>query len=311
MNNVILSPSEESAVRTQNNKEDSSLALRMTDDNVTVDDILREARITVDMVDARMLLCHSLGVRREYLATHPDRLLTETEATHFNTLVARRASGEPVAYLVGSREFYGRDFSVTPAVLIPRPETELLVDLALARMPQRGRCEALDLGTGSGAIAITLACERPAARIFAVDASQAALDVASGNASSLLGSGWASRLTLLHGDWYGPLIGRRFDVIVANPPYVEAGDPHLAQGDLRFEPAAALTPGGDGLGALRVIVAGAPAHLVPGGWLICEHGYDQAAEIQALFRAAGLNDVTTVPDLAGIPRATLGRRAMD
>jgi release factor glutamine methyltransferase len=267
------------------------------------------ARTQIDAVDARLLLGHALGVSREYLATHPDRILTAEEAALFEALVARRIEGEPIAYLIGRREFYGRQFHVTPAVLIPRPETELLVEAALERMPQHALVNVLDLGTGSGAVAVTLACERLQVRLYGVDASQSALDLAFRNASSHLGSGWASRTTLVLGDWYAPFADRRFHLIVANPPYVAEGDVHLAQGDVRFEPRQALVSGADGLAALRVIVAGAPAHLASGGWLICEHGYDQAEAVATLFRDAGFTDIFCRDDLAGIPRITGGRLA--
>ena len=280
----------------------------MTHEEMTIVKALSEARTSIDLVDARILLSHALQTSKEYLAAHPDRPLTADEAGRFRALVGRRVEGEPIAYLIGTREFYGRPFEVTPTTLIPRPETELLVELALERIAIDRPADILDLGTGSGAIAITLVCERPSARVSAIDASKAALDVASGNARRLIGTQWASRLTLLQGDWYMPVAGRRFHLIVANPPYVAAGDPHLAEGDLRFEPAEALTPGGDGLHALSAIAAGASSHLHPGGWLICEHGYDQAEHVRALFVAQGLTQIATAPDLAGIPRATLGKR---
>ena len=281
--------------------------LRMTQQQMNIREALLEARTSIDPVDARILLGHTLNAPKEHLATHPDRLLTNDEAARFRALVDRRANGEPVAYLTGRREFYGRDFDVTPAVLIPRPETELLVDVALQRMPADHSCRVLDLGTGNGAIAITLACERPQAMVTAVDAAQAALDLASRNARRLIGEHWASRLTLLHGDWYRPVAGQRFHLIVANPPYVAEDDPHLDQGDLRFEPRAALTPGGDGLAALHEIIRGAGQHLRPGGWLLCEHGYDQGHPVRTLFQAAGLVNVYVKEDLARLPRVASGQ----
>ena len=280
----------------------------MTQQQMKIREALLEARTSIDPVDARILISHALQTSKEYLAAHPDHPLTADEADRFLALVGRRAAGEPIAYLIGMREFYGRPFEVTPSVLIPRPETELLVELALERIAVDRPADILDLGTGSGAIAITLACERPGARVSAIDASKAALDVASSNACRLIGTQWASRLTLLQGDWYMPVARRRFHLIVANPPYIADGDPHLAEGDLRFEPVDALTPGGDGLDALSAIAAGASSHILPGGWLICEHGYDQAERVRALFVAEGLTQIASAPDLAGIPRATVGKR---
>jgi len=268
----------------------------------TIHASLQEAEDTIGKVDARVLVCDVLGVDRAYLATHPMHILTETEDARIDLLVAQRVLGQPVAYLVGRREFYGRDFHVDENVLIPRPETELLVDAALERLPP-GPCGVLDLGTGSGALALTLACERPEARLVAVDASAGALAVAKGNAGRLA----PGRVEWLAGNWYAPVAGRRFGLIVANPPYVAAGDPHLAQGDLRFEPAQALTDGSaDGLASLRAIVEGAPGHLEPGGWLLVEHGYDQARAVADLF-AARFEAVQSLVDLAGIARVALGR----
>jgi release factor glutamine methyltransferase len=207
--------------------------------------------------------------------------------------------GFPVAYLVGSREFFSRPFAVTPDVLIPRPETETLVEAALSRLMPRASC--LDLGTGSGVIAITLALETKAA-VTATDASAAALAVACGNAASL-----GAPVEFLEGAWYAPVGGRRFDLIVSNPPYVAANDPHLAQGDLRFEPAAALCDGSaDGLDSIRAIVAGAREHLAPGGSLLLEHGHDQGDSVAAILRDAGFLSPLSIPDLAGIPRVAGG-----
>jgi len=213
--------------------------------------------------------------------------------------------GEPIAYLVGQREFYGLTFAVTRDVLIPRPETELLVELALERLPQNGAV--LDLGTGSGAVAVALAHGRPDAQVTAVDVSAAALALARRNAALN-----HVRVQFLQGDWYLALGAQdvgQFDLIVANPPYIVAGDPHLKQGDLRFEPIGALTDHGDGLSALRTIVAGAPARLKSGGWLLMEHGYDQAAAVRELLTAQGFCEVQSWRDLAGIERVSGARRA--
>jgi release factor glutamine methyltransferase len=276
----------------------------------TIKEVLAGARRIIDAVDARVLLCHALQLGNWALATRPERQLTGAEEACYGALVARRAVGEPVAYIVGVREFYGLAFKVTSEVLIPRPETELLVELALERIPEQRPAKILDLGTGSGAIAVALAHHRPLARVTATDTSPTALALAQENAERLLFARPGSFTTLL-GDWYAALGGGQFAVIVANPPYIAAADPHLRQGDLRFEPTAALASGRDGLGALRAIVAGAPAHLNAGGWLLCEQGYDQAERVEALFNAAGFSAVFSAADLAGIPRVTGGRWAGD
>jgi release factor glutamine methyltransferase len=271
----------------------------------TVKAALEEALATIDRTDAQVLMCHVLGVNRAWLAANPMRVLTETEDARVDMLVAQRALGAPVAYLVERREFYGRDFAVGPAVLIPRPETETLVEAALERMAPDA--VALDLGTGSGAIAVTLACERPHADLVATDVSAEALEVARANATA---HGCAARIRFAQGQWYEAAPAGRFDLIVSNPPYVAQGDPHLAEGDLRFEPAQALTDGSaDGLASIRAIVAGASARLRPGGWLLVEHGYDQAEAVAGLLLRAGLRDPISIPDLAGIPRVAGGKLA--
>lgn len=263
---------------------------------------LAAARLSIPVAEARLLLRHVLGTGAAWLEAHRDDLLPRVAAEAFAGLVERRACGEPVAYLLGFREFYGREFSVTPDVLIPRPETELLVDIARARVGARGTANMLDLGTGSGCVAITLALEILGARVAAADFSSAALAVARANAT-LLGA----EVAFVESDWFTGFGGRRFDLIVANPPYVAAGDPHLNEGDLRFEPPAALACGADGLDAIRRIVADAPRHLVPGGWLLLEHGYDQAAALRELLAAAGFADIEQHRDLAGIDRVSGGR----
>jgi len=262
----------------------------------TVKAALEEAMLTVDRVDAHVIVAHVLEVNRAYLAANPMRILTETEDAQIDMLVAQRALGRPVAYLTERREFYGREFIVGDDVLIPRPETEVLVEAALERMERKAAVA--DLGTGSGAIGVTIACERPLATVTATDASAAALATAKRNA----------RVDFLKGSWYEPLAGRRFDMIVSNPPYVAAGDPHLARGDLRFEPPHALTDGGaDGLDSIRAVIAGASERLNSGGWLLLEHGYDQAEGVRMLLEAAGFADIVSLPDLAGIPRVAGGR----
>ena len=217
-------------------------------------------------------------------------------------LLERRLGGEPIAYLLGEREFYGLTFKVSPATLIPRPETELLVELALQRIPQLGARRVLDLGTGSGAIALSIAHARPNAEVVAVDASAAALEVAQFNTQQLA----LGNVRLLQSDWYAALHGERFDMIVSNPPYIAAGDAHLAQGDVRFEPSSALVSGTDGLDDIRRICAQAKAHLKSKGWLLFEHGYDQAAPVRALLRQAGFAEVFSARDLAGIERVSGG-----
>ncbi|MES2356224.1 MAG: peptide chain release factor N(5)-glutamine methyltransferase [Pseudomonadota bacterium] len=286
---------------------------------MTIAQALRNARTSIDAVDARVLLRHALGVTNEYLATHTEQPLSPEQIHLFQTLVESRQQGEPVAYLTGTREFYGLELKVTPAVLIPRPETELLVELALERIPENQPSTALDLGTGSGAIAIALAHYRRIARITATDASNAALTIAAENIEKLLTSdgstdssllknfGDASPIELLWSDWYTALQSRQFDIIVSNPPYIATMDSHLSEGDVRFEPQTALTSGPDGLNALRHIIYHAPAYLHTGGWLLCEHGYDQAERVQALFTEVGFTKVFSAQDLAGIPRATGGQ----
>ena len=268
----------------------------------TVRAALGESAEAIGATDARVLATHAWGVSRAWLAANPMHILTESQDARLDLLVAMRSTGHPVAYLVGAREFWSREFAVGPGVLIPRPETETLVEAALARLaPEASAC---DLGTGSGAIAVTLACERPGARVVATDASAEALVLARANA---LAHGATVDFRL--GPWYGPLAGESFDLIVSNPPYVAADDPHLAEGDLRFEPRIALTDGSaDGLDSLRAIIAGAPAHLKAGGWILIEHGYDQAEACRALLEAAGFVDPVSIADLAGIPRVAGGRR---
>jgi release factor glutamine methyltransferase len=256
----------------------------------------------MDAIDARVLLRTVLGVNDAYLIAHADEVVSAQHEAQFRALAARRAAGEPVAYLVGEREFYGRVFAVSPAVLIPRPETELLVALALERLPRNAACRVLDLGTGSGCIAISLALERATVRAVATDRSPEALAIARDNAQRL----GACDVEFRCGDWWATAGGEKFDLVVSNPPYVADGDAHLAQGDLRFEPPAALAAGADGLADIRAIVASARAHLVPGGWLLFEHGYDQAQRCRELLSQAGFSAVQSWRDLAGIERVSGG-----
>jgi len=252
--------------------------------------------------DAQVLLGHALGVSRAWLSAHRDDILAAPVAAQFDALLAQRQAGVPVAYLLGAREFYGRRFRVTPDVLIPRPETELLVEEALAHLPRSAPRSVLDLGTGSGCIALTIACERPAVKVIAVDASVAALEVARGNAGTL-----GASVEFIESDWFARLTGRCFDLIVANPPYVASGDPHLARGDLRFEPPAALAAGADGLDAIRRIVADATGFLQQGGWLLFEHGYHQAPACKDLLLKAGFGSLLSRADLAGVSRLAGGQ----
>jgi release factor glutamine methyltransferase len=260
----------------------------------------RQLNPLLGALESRILLCHALGLTRVALITQSERALGDDEAARLLALAARRLAGEPVAYIVGQREFYGLPFEVNDAVLIPRPDTELLVELALERLPPSGRL--LDMGTGSGAIAVALAHARPDAAVSALDVSAAALAVAGRNASAN-----GVNVTFMHSDWYAALGNEHFDTIVSNPPYIAAGDSHLSQGDLRFEPAGALTDHADGLSALRRIAAGAAAHLKPSGWLLMEHGYDQAGAVRALLTAQGFADVQSWQDLSGIERVSGGR----
>lgn len=266
----------------------------------TVASLLAEARQRIPASEARLLLGHLLGRNAAWLEAHRDDAVTR--GSDYAALVERRACGEPIAYLLGVREFYGRDFVVTPDVLIPRPETELLVDITKEKVGAGGTARILDLGTGSGCLAVTLALELPRARVTAVDVAPAALAVACGNARRL-----GACVEFVASDWFAALLPQRFELIVANPPYVAAGDPHLAQGDLRFEPADALTDQADGLTAIRRIVAQAPDWLAERGWLFLEHGYDQETEVQALLAAADFSQIEQHRDLAGIVRATGAR----
>jgi release factor glutamine methyltransferase len=259
-----------------------------------------QAALPLDALENRILLCHALGLNRVGLITQSERIITPDEAAALNSLVARRLHGEPIAYIVGKREFFGLDFAVNDAVLIPRPDTELIVELAIERLPQQGR--ALDMGTGSGAIAVALAHSRPDAHVTALDVSAEALDVARANAASN-----GATVRFIRSDWFAALHEERFNLIASNPPYIASGDEHLQQGDLRFEPVGALTDHADGLSALRTIIEGAANHLHPAAWLLLEHGYDQAAAVRALLAEHGYSDVQSWRDLAGIERTSGGR----
>ena len=253
-------------------------------------------------LEAELLLAFALDKPRSWFYAHSGDLLDPRDIDSFQRLLRRRAGGEPVAQITGRRGFWSLELSVTRDTLIPRPETELLVELALARLPRTLPARVLDLGTGTGAIALALAAERPLADVAAVDASAAALAVARENAEDA-----GLPLRLLHGDWFAPVAGERFDLVASNPPYIADADPHLSQGDLRFEPRAALASGPDGLDALRAIIAAAPLHLVPGGWLLLEHGHDQGPAVRGLLAAAGFVRVETERDLEQRDRVSLGR----
>ncbi|OGS85791.1 MAG: protein-(glutamine-N5) methyltransferase, release factor-specific [Gallionellales bacterium GWA2_59_43] len=340
--------------------------------NSPIQNILRndgkqlESALSLDSITARievqMLLQHVLGVARAYLLAHPERVLDEAETATYRALLQRRLAGEPLAYILGEREFFGLDFKVTPATLIPRPDTELLVELALQRIPSPQPSEkttsqstrpsknngqvdgypasgrgsvfrVLDLGTGSGAIALSIAHSRPDAQVTAVDASADALAVAQENARRLLAQHKSAHTStkpsvlsrvegsvrtdlceaavignvrFVHSDWFESLAGERYDLIVSNPPYIEDADAHLVQGDLRFEPRSALASGADGLDDIRRILKDAKEHLDEGGWLLFEHGYDQAARVRELLAASGYAEVFSARDLSGIERVSGG-----
>ena len=265
--------------------------------------LLRAASARIDAVDAEWLLAHVLERPRGWLYAHADDSVDASVRDRFEALVERRAAGEPVAYLTGTRGFWTLDLHVTADTLIPRVETELLVELALARLPANQDCHVADLGTGSGAIALAIASERPRARVVAIDASAAALDVARRNAADL----GIRTVDFRQGDWCAALGDATFDLVASNPPYLAEDDAHRTLGDLRHEPEAALVSGGDGLDAIRSIVANVMAHLRPGGWLLLEHGWEQGDAVRALLVDAGFADVATQQDLEDRDRVTLGR----
>jgi release factor glutamine methyltransferase len=250
----------------------------------------------IDPREARLLLAEVSGVSQATLAASPEEEVPFEVESAFLEFIARRKAGVPVAYIIGRKEFYGLELSVDPSVLIPRPETELLVDLALERNP----ASVLDLGTGSGAVALAIKQERKNCRVVAVEADLSALQTAIRNAARL-----NLEINFRHGRWFGPVAGERFELVVSNPPYVALGDPHLPA--LRYEPRAALEAGRDGLDAIREIVRAAGAHLLPGAWLLLEHGWNQDKEVRDLLGGVGLEAVTTWPDLAGIARVSGGR----
>jgi release factor glutamine methyltransferase len=259
-------------------------------------------------MEARLLLQQVLGVNRAWLIAHANDALQTNRDGEFQALLTRRLAGEPIAYLMQQREFYGLTLRVSPATLIPRADSETLVDAALEKIPHPTTkpITVLDLGTGSGAIALAIAHNRPQAKVLAVDASDAALTVAQHNASQLK----LSNVQFALSDWYANLAEQRFDVIVSNPPYIAKNDPHLSQGDLRFEPLSALAAGVDGLDDIRQITQQGLIHLMPQGWLMLEHGYDQGTAVRELMAEAGLVEITSKQDLGGNDRVTLGKNPL-
>lgn len=254
-------------------------------------------------LDAELLLAQILGQSRGQLLARPEQVIDDGAQREFESLLLARLQGTPLAYLAGQREFWSLPLKVTQDTLIPRPDTELLVEAALACIPADTAWKIADLGTGSGAIALAIASERLLCRVIATDSSRAALDVARENAAQLgLGN-----IEFCCGNWFGSLANARFHLIVSNPPYVREGDPHLDEGDVRFEPRRALVSGPDGLDAIRHIVEQAPAHLLPDGWLLLEHGYNQAGAVRGLFDTRGFKSVRSLRDLSGQERVTLGQ----
>ena len=263
-----------------------------------------------DAIDARyesqLLLQHALKVNRAWLIAHENDDVAADVQREFDALIQRRIDGEPIAYILGSREFYGLNLTVTPATLIPRPDTEILVDIALEKIPANQPVQILDLGTGTGAIALAIAQQRPQAQITGVDASRPALEVAMNNSQQLQ----IANIHFILSDWFNKLNDARFDVIVSNPPYIEEADTHLQQGDLRFEPISALASGADGLDDIRRIIDGCLVHLNPQGWLMFEHGYNQAETVRELMAQTGLVNIETFKDLGGNDRVTIGKNPL-
>lgn len=277
--------------------------------SVTVADVLKrsgELKVVSDTarLDAEVLLCHVLGRDRTFLYTWPEHRLDDDQQANFQRLFDRRLKGEPVAHLTGVREFWSLPLQVSPATLIPRPETELLVELSLG-LSLDDQAKVLDLGTGTGAIALALASENPHWQITAVDASADAVQLAEQNRQQL----GFDQVSVLHSDWFSALLEQRFDLILSNPPYISADDQHLQQGDVRFEPFSALVADGKGLADLQQIIDGAHSHLNTKGWLLLEHGCEQGEAVSRLMQQAGFSEVETYPDLAGLDRATMGRKA--
>ena len=252
--------------------------------------------------EANLLCQQGLNVNRVWLISRETNTLEANQLEAFESLVQRRLNGEPIAYILGSREFYGLQLKTTPATLIPRPDTEILVEAALAKIPQNASLNILDLGTGTGAVALAIASQRPQTKVSAVDASLGALKVAAENGQSLN----LLNVRLIESNWFSALVSEKFDVIVSNPPYIAQDDEHLKQGDLRFEPLSALASGVDGLDDIRKIIQDAPDYLNLNGWLMLEHGYDQADAVSALLKARGFSQIAHEKDIAGTQRVTFG-----
>ncbi|MBI5891979.1 MAG: peptide chain release factor N(5)-glutamine methyltransferase [Nitrosomonadales bacterium] len=263
---------------------------------------MHELDASTARIEVQTLLQHVLQVPRAYLLAHPEQVPEAKQQAAYDAILQRRLQGEPIAYLLGEREFFGLNLKVTPATLIPRPDTELLVELALQRVPQNKVCRVLDLGTGSGAIALAIAHSRPGAAVTAIDAAEAALQVARENARRL----GIANVVFQRSDWFAALNGQRFDLIVSNPPYVATGDRHLVRGDVRFEPRSALVSGEDGLDDIRRIVSQTESYLEREAWLLLEHGYDQAARVRGIFQQYGFGEIFSAKDIAGIDRVSGG-----
>jgi release factor glutamine methyltransferase len=255
------------------------------------------------LLDAEVLLCHCLHKNRSFIRAWPEHQLTDQQAAEFLALIAQRQQGVPVAYLTGEREFWSRSFKVNPDVLIPRPDSELLIELSLDLLPANQASKIIDLGTGSGILAITLAAERPGSQVIACDLSPAALRTAQDNAQQLQ----IDNVRFLASNWFSTITDRDFDLVISNPPYIDQHDPHLQQGDVRFEPDSALISAENGLQDIRLLADQARQHLKPGGYLLIEHGYDQQSAVQALFKRFNYQQITTHPDYAGNPRVTSGQ----
>lgn len=271
--------------------------------SLTIEQILRHAYQHIDKIDAHLLLQHILAVNHAFLLTHSDQILTLEQTNHFLHWVLQRSEGVPIAYLIGQREFYDSVFKVSDAVLIPRPETELLVDLALNLTSTDRACRILDLGTGSGAIAITIAKHRALSQVIAVDVSVDAISIADWNAKNLR----VSNVRFVISNWFSELSDEKFDLIITNPPYIAENDPHLQQGDLRFEPKLALSADRSGMNCMSHIIQTAPQHLKKDGWLLLEHGYDQAGKCKKLLEKGNFTKICSYPDLAGIMRVSGGQ----
>ena len=255
------------------------------------------------LLDAEVLLCHCLNKNRSFIRAWPEHQLTDQQAAEFQDLIAQRQQGVPVAYLTGEREFWSRSFKVNPDVLIPRPDSELLIELSLDLLPANQANKIIDLGTGSGILAITLAAERSTSQVIACDLSPAALRTAQANAQQLQ----IDNVSFLTSNWFSAITDRDFDLVISNPPYIDQHDPHLQQGDVRFEPDSALISPENGLQDIRLLADQARQHLKIGGYLLIEHGYDQQTAVQALFKRFNYQQITTHPDYAGNPRVTSGQ----